>query len=704
MTERRRPRNLRLESQGDVNARPTAAAYQPTELPTHTPLSIVRDAKEFLQSTVASRPITRINSVNRRTSASTTPTGLPFEETDGGLVRRLVPSMMRSGFLRQAESAPPTRGVNDAPLSPLRVPSPPRTDPPRRRHRKSKTSASIQSTQVDSPIPSPNGDRRSRPGLGRQIAELSVAPTRMSSNEDCCPNTDADEDLALASLAVEQKPSSVASALASALELVAFASSATEGYAAGPVVPAPPPPAGGSAPIAPPTCQQFVLSGAGSGYCSEVAAPAAAAAAAVAVGSCSDAAACPTDPFSARQAPGLDESQELELQAPGVMENMFRLEGDYWDDAEDDPCNHISPSPRLPGERDRWSGQTVGDRPLGSANRGQRVSGAAPDLLHTHALLGSTISSSSSGPKLAPSVHSGEAESRLEHSESFQVPAGAVRGEKFCWVRGELLGRGSLGFVHRALEARTGELIAVKEVMLDAQDQTDDKFRKSLQNEVDLYKDMQHRRIVAYLGHDYIEGRLYIYLEYMAGNSIAQVLAQFGPLDESLIARYTHNLLEGLEYLHTRDPIVLHRDIKGANILVGIDRTVKLSDFGCSKRSAGTAVHTLRGSIPWMAPEVMKQSGYGRKADMWSLGCVMIEMTTAEAPWGTFDNCLAAMVRIAMSEETPPVPSQMGELCKDFVVSCTRRAPQERPDAVDLLKHDFVAFFNNRSSIDESWG
>merc|ERR1719498_2135004 len=84
-------------------------------------------------------------------------------------------------------------------------------------------------------------------------------------------------------------------------------------------------------------------------------------------------------------------------------------------------------------------------------------------------------------------------------------------------------------------------------------------------------------------------------------------------------------------------------------------------------------------------------------------GVLLIEMTTAEAPWGAFDNCLAAMARIAMSEETPPVPSSLSALGQAFVVACTKRAPQERPDAVDLLKHDFVAGLN-RSSIDESWG
>ncbi|CAK9000313.1 Mitogen-activated protein kinase kinae kinase MST11 (MAPKKK MST11) (MEKK MST11) [Durusdinium trenchii] len=101
-------------------------------------------------------------------------------------------------------------------------------------------------------------------------------------------------------------------------------------------------------------------------------------------------------------------------------------------------------------------------------------------------------------------------------------------------------------------------------------------------------------------------------------------------MSEPLIACYAQQLLQGLNYLHTREPLILHRDIKGGNILVGEKRTVKLADFGCSKRSEETCQHTLRGSIPWMAPEVMNERAYGRKADVWSLGCVFIEMVTAQ--------------------------------------------------------------------------
>lgn len=283
-----------------------------------------------------------------------------------------------------------------------------------------------------------------------------------------------------------------------------------------------------------------------------------------------------------------------------------------------------------------------------------------------------------------------------------------VRGAAFHWVRGELVGRGSLGCVWKALNRKSGQLMAVKEVVVDSRDQEDERFRKDLQNEIDLYKDLQHVNIVSYLGNDYVDGRLYIYLEYMPGGSIAQVLSQFGALDEKLVARYTRDLLLGLSYLHTRSPPVLHRDVKGANILVGLHCTVKLSDFGCSKRSAGTMVHTLRGSIPWMAPEIMRQSSYGRKADIWSLGCVLIEMSTATAPWGPFDNHLAAMVRIAMSEETPPVPGHLSVPCRDFIAHCTRRTPEERPSAAQLLAHDFVAEDAaggcGPPGLDESWG
>ena len=226
------------------------------------------------------------------------------------------------------------------------------------------------------------------------------------------------------------------------------------------------------------------------------------------------------------------------------------------------------------------------------------------------------------------------------------------------------------------------------EVGINPADSSDLKFKEQLENEIQIVKNLKHPRIVAYLGHDYMEDCLYIYLEYMAGGSLAQALRQFGCFEESLTLSYGREILEGLEYLHTRDPPVVHRDIKGANVLVDLECHAKLSDFGCSKRANDTMSHTMRGSIPWMAPEVIKNTGYGRKADIWSYGCVLVEMATGKSPWGSFDNPMAAMCKIAMSQETPPLPEGMSAPCLDLMSQCLQRDPLVRPDSSKLLAHE----------------
>eukprot|EP00927_Polykrikos_kofoidii_P060865 TRINITY_DN55770_c0_g1_i1.p1 TRINITY_DN55770_c0_g1~~TRINITY_DN55770_c0_g1_i1.p1 ORF type:complete len:541 (+),score=120.08 TRINITY_DN55770_c0_g1_i1:134-1756(+) len=271
-----------------------------------------------------------------------------------------------------------------------------------------------------------------------------------------------------------------------------------------------------------------------------------------------------------------------------------------------------------------------------------------------------------------------------------QVASGSVRGSRLVWVRGEVIGRGSLGRVFKALDQSTGQIFAVKEVPVNMADDDDQKFVKELENEVEIMKDLRHPHVVSYLGHDYIDSCLYLYIEHMPGGSLTQALQQFGAFEESLVASYSKQLLDGLEYLHTRPTPIIHRDIKGSNILVGLDARLKLADFGCSKRALETLTHTMRGSIPWMAPEVIMHAKYGRAADIWSFGCVTIEMSTATAPWGKFDNQMNALFKIGMSKQTPPLPKGISELCANFISSCVKRDPTERPGVAALLQHEFV--------------
>eukprot|EP00440_Ansanella_granifera_P066269 gb/GFBE01071879.1/.p1 GENE.gb/GFBE01071879.1/~~gb/GFBE01071879.1/.p1 ORF type:complete len:602 (+),score=126.05 gb/GFBE01071879.1/:1-1806(+) len=269
--------------------------------------------------------------------------------------------------------------------------------------------------------------------------------------------------------------------------------------------------------------------------------------------------------------------------------------------------------------------------------------------------------------------------------------ADPVKGKDLDWIKGPLIGRGSLGRVFKAADQRTGRIIAVKEVPINSHDKRDERFKEALENEVNIMKALQHEHIVAYLGHDYMDECLYMYLEHMPGGTITQALNEFGAFAECLMADYSRQVLEGLEYLHTRDPAVIHRDLKGSNILIGEGSIVKLADFGCSKRTDETLTHTMRGSIPWMAPEVLAHSRYGRAADLWSFGCVVIEMGTANVPWGKFEHHMAALVKIGLSQETPPLPENVGAACQDFISRCVRRDPEERFSATEMLNHEWLA-------------
>jgi len=248
--------------------------------------------------------------------------------------------------------------------------------------------------------------------------------------------------------------------------------------------------------------------------------------------------------------------------------------------------------------------------------------------------------------------------------------------------------------VYKAQNKETGEIFAVKEAVLADKDDDDNRFRDRLEDELNICKELRHPHIVSYLGHDYQDSHLYICLEYVPGGSLASMINEFGPLEGTPLRLSTKGLLEGLDYLHTQSPPVVHRDIKAANVLVDLNFCVKLADFGCSKRSNVTTSFTTLGSIPWMAPEVIQQKdGYGRKADLWSLGCTFIEMATAEKPWGnnTFDNVMYALRHIGLSDATPPIPEALSEECKDLISLCVQRSPEDRPWAGELLRHPFLA-------------
>lgn len=265
------------------------------------------------------------------------------------------------------------------------------------------------------------------------------------------------------------------------------------------------------------------------------------------------------------------------------------------------------------------------------------------------------------------------------------------------WTRGELLGEGAYGKVYAGLNQVTGELMAVKVIELVVKG-LDGKPRQplhELKHELEMYKKLKHQNIVGYIDAQYEkdENALYIFLEYVPGGSIASMLDRFGRFREDLCRNYTRQLLLGLEYLHGRR--VVHRDLKGGNVLVTRDGIIKLADFGASKvtkeATLTDGMKSLRGSVFWMAPEVIKGTGYGRRADIWSVGCTVIEMLTGKHPWPDLDNPWSAMFQIAKNLEGPPRPDGISDMCREFLDACLQYEPQNRPTCSELLQYPFVA-------------
>ncbi|KFV09807.1 Mitogen-activated protein kinase kinase kinase 3, partial [Pterocles gutturalis] len=260
------------------------------------------------------------------------------------------------------------------------------------------------------------------------------------------------------------------------------------------------------------------------------------------------------------------------------------------------------------------------------------------------------------------------------------------------WRRGKLLGQGAFGRVYLCYDVDTGRELAAKQVQFDPESPETSKEVSALECEIQLLKNLQHERIVQYYGclRDRAEKTLTIFMEYMPGGSVKDQLKAYGALTENVTRKYTRQILEGVSYLHSN--MIVHRDIKGANILRDSAGNVKLGDFGASKRlqticMSGTGIRSVTGTPYWMSPEVISGEGYGRKADVWSLGCTVVEMLTEKPPWAEYE-AMAAIFKIATQPTNPQLPSHISEHCRDFLKQIFVEA-RHRPSAEELLRHQF---------------
>ena len=261
----------------------------------------------------------------------------------------------------------------------------------------------------------------------------------------------------------------------------------------------------------------------------------------------------------------------------------------------------------------------------------------------------------------------------------------------------KVVGKGGSATVYKGILTNSDRVVAIKQIDTDGLNKEQ---ILNIQQEIDTIKVLSHEHIVSYLGTRTLQSKILIFLEYADRGSLRQFYQRRGSLTEPQAANCTRQIIKGLAYLH--DNGIAHRDIKCANCLLTKGGIIKLGDFGASKRfESDSVVSGLKGTPHWMAPEVIKgtqmTTGW-MKADVWSLGCTVVEMVTGQLPYCEYDNPMTAMFHIANGKQPCLQNTIVSDDLHIFIKACCDVNPELRPTAPALFAMPFPARHKRKTS------
>ncbi|KAG7098352.1 hypothetical protein E1B28_000311 [Marasmius oreades] len=265
----------------------------------------------------------------------------------------------------------------------------------------------------------------------------------------------------------------------------------------------------------------------------------------------------------------------------------------------------------------------------------------------------------------------------------------------FKWVRGEPIGDGTR--MYAALNIKTGEMMALKqaEIPLVKKKHWTAKQMENLERlkkEARILVGLEHPNVVQYLGCEETQSIYNLFLGYVSGGSVGAFIRSHGKLQETIVIFFLEQIVDGVEYLHSKG--IIHRDLFADNILMEINGVIKISGFGASEKVPETTLNRKEGSevVYRIAPEVMnlQRNGNNFKVDIWSVGCLFLEMMTGLGPWSEVEMIDILFQLSQVGSPVTPAYVTLSELAEDFRRDCLALDPHERASASELRTHRFL--------------